>query len=937
VWGPGPIIDIRSPTHIFITRRSSRTEISTPTHNSVVSKNPHITVEWQPFNEEYDDGYYYEFNQISDHKITKRNAPDILPLKMRKVTSAELSGNNVSYYFHVAAVDNRGKIGPTSTREFRIDTVPPANGSVIAPEVTSNTVIALVLGATGVKEMYISNTGYGQGGEWETRVKEKQWQMTEGDGPKKVYIQFRDEAGNVANYLVETEKVSEPEFAMADATFSVDENSPDGTVVGTVTATNPDGPLNYMITEGNTDDIFLIDSGSGAITVNDGSQLDYETTESYTFTVEASDGMNTVTAEVTVNIADVDEMIPNMPPVVEDEQRFSVNENSVKGTSVGVITASDPDSDTLTYSITEGNLNDAFAIGKESGEITVNDSAPLDYETTTSYTLTVRVSDNTDTVTVTITVNIDDVNEEIPNDPPVAEDQSFSVNEKSIKGAFVGTIIASDPDSDALKYGITEGNINETFAIDSDTGEITVNDGSQLAYETADAYTLAIQISDGVNAITITVTVNINNVDIPNEPPVAEDQTFSVNENSPAGTFVGAVTAMDSDGESLIYTITEGNTENIFAIGSETGEITVSDSSQLDYETTDTHTLTIRISDAVETVTIIVTVNITDVDEARPNEPPAVENQTFSVNENSPAGTSVGVVTATDSDGDPLIYTISAGNADDVFAIHSETGAITVNDGSRLDYETTASYTLTVQVWDGRETDSAAITITVSDVDEDIPNTPPVIGDQVFSVNENSPWGTLVGSIAANDADSDRLTYSITEGNTDNAFAIDTETGDITVNDSRPLDYETETVHVFIVQVWDGRADDTAMVTININDVNEDAPNTPPTMTDQSFSVDENSANGTVVGSVTASDSDPEDILTWRITAGNTNSAFAINKANGEISVADGNELDHETTAVYTLTIEVSDGRETATARVTVNVSDVDETKLVGERSDILC
>ncbi len=912
VRGPGPVTNIDSPTHIFTKRALAGTEISTPSHNSAVSVNPYITVEWEAFDEEYDDGYYYEFNQISDHRITKRNAPDMLPLKMRETTSAELSGDDVFYYFHVAAVDNRGRIGPTSNREFRIDTVPPANGSVISPETTSNSVIALVLGATGVKEMYLSNANYGQGGEWETRVKEKQWRLTQSDGPKKVYVQFRDEAGNVANYLVETEMVTEPDLAMADHSFSVDEDSPDGTVVGTVTATNPDGALNYVITEGNADDVFAIDSGSGEITVSDGSLLDYETTGIYTLTVEASDGMNTVTATVTVNISDVDE---DRPPVAED-QTFSVNENSPDGISVGTVTATDPNSDPLTYSITAGNINDVFVIDSETGNITVSDGSQLDYETTASYTLTVHVSDGTDTVTVTVTVNIDDVNEEIPNEPPVAGDQTFSVDENSPAGISAGVVTAIDRDADILTYSITAGNINDVFVIDSETGNITVSDGSQLDYETTASYTLTVHVSDGTDTVTVTVTVNIDDVneEIPNEPPVIADQTFSVDENSPAGTSVGTVTATDPDSDTLTYSITDGNTNGTFAIDSKTGEITVNEGSQLDYETTAAYTFTVQVWDGREADTAMVTVNINDVNEEILNTPPETENQTFSVDENSADGTFVGRVTAYDADAeDILAWRIASGNTNRAFAIDSGTGEITVSDGSELDYETAAAYTLVLEVSDGRDTATALITVNIGDVNEDRLT----VNDQAFSVNENSPDGTSVGSIIAS-GPGDTLTYTVTAGNEDNAFSVSSNTGHITVNDGSRLDYETVSVYELAVEVSDGAGMITATITINIDDLDEATLE----VGDQAFSADENSSDGASVGTVVASG--PSDMLTWRITAGNTDDVFAIHNETGEITVSDSSRLDYKSTPVYSLIIEVSDGENTVTAIITVNVREAD-------------
>ncbi len=828
-------------------RRRQQTAISSTTHTDMVSGNPYITVTWESAGENVD-GYYFEFNQVPDHRITIRNAPGMLPVKIRQVTSGELTGDNIAYYFHVAHVDNRGKIRDTSTREFRIDTVPPSNGSVIAPETTSERIITLNMGVMDAKEMYISNIGYGQGGDWETRVKTRQWELAEGDGSKTIYVQFRDEARNVSNFTVTTEKVVFLNHipVVEDQAFSVDENSPGGTAVGTVPAgdDDPGDTLSFSITAGNTGDAFAI-SSTGEITVS--SQLDYETTPVFMLTVEVSDGMETASAIITININNLSE---NSPTV--ENRTFSVDENSTNGTVAGTVTATDPDpDDILTYSIT----GDAFAIDSTTGEITVQNGTQLDYETTPVFTLTVQVSDGTNAVTALITININDVNEVTLS----VDDQVFTIDENSANGTSVGTVVASGP-GDALFYSITAGNTGEAFAIGSNTGEIRVNDSSRLDYETTLNYALAVQVSDSVSTATAAITININNLSEYN--PEAEDAVFSVNENSSNGTIVGMVSATDADpGDTLSYGIATGNTRDAFTINSNTGEITVRDGTQLDYETASVYALTVEVSDGMNIATAAITVNINDVNE----EVLTARDQAFTADENSAGGTSVGVVVASGPI-DTLAYAIMEGNTDNAFAVNSSTGEITVS--SSLDYETIQAYALAVEVSDGASTVTATVTIDINDLSEYIPATE----DAVFTVDENSPGGTVVGAVTASDADpDDTLAYRITAGNTNNAFSIEAETGVITVNNGSELDYETTPVYSLTVQVSDGVNTATALVTVNINDVDEEVL----VANDQTFTVDENSANGTTIGTIVASG--PIDTLLYNIIQGNTDNAGKFN------------------------------------------------------------
>ena len=103
--------------------------------------------------------------------------------------------------------------------------------------------------------------------------------------------------------------------------------------------------------------------------------------------------------------------VGNQPPVI-DPQAFSVEENSAVGTAVGTVVASDPDGDALTYAITAGNTDGAFAIAATTGALTVANTVPLDFETTPSFSLTVQVTDTGGlSASNLVTVNLIDVAE----------------------------------------------------------------------------------------------------------------------------------------------------------------------------------------------------------------------------------------------------------------------------------------------------------------------------------------------------------------------------------------------------------------------------------------------------------------------------------------------------------------------------------------------
>jgi hypothetical protein len=141
-------------------------------------------------------------------------------------------------------------------------------------------------------------------------------------------------------------------------------------------------------------------------------------------------------------------------------------------------------------------------------------------------------------------------------------------------------------------------------------------------------------------------------------------------------------------------------------------------------------------------------------------------------------------------------------------------------------------------------------------------NDPPIVEAQTFAVNENSVPGTVVGTATATDPDNlptltQTLTFSIIgEGNIDNAFEINSATGQIRVLTTAPLNFEVRSSFNVEVQARDDGAGNlvgSRVLTINLNDVNEE-----PVVNDATRSVSENSVIGVAVigGAVTRSDVD---------------------------------------------------------------------------------
>ncbi|MHC1775947.1 MAG: cadherin domain-containing protein [Lentimicrobium sp.] len=565
----------------------------------------------------------------------------------------------------------------------------------------------------------------------------------------------------------------------------------------------------------------------------------------------------------------------NLPPVINN-QSFSVNENIANGTPIGTVVASDPNSgQTLTYSITGGNTNNAFIINASTGVLSVNNSQALNYEVITVFPLIVRVTDNGSPVLytqATVTINVQNVNE-----TPAIANQAFSVFQNSPNGNIVGTVVATDPDAgQTLAYSITGGNTNTCFAINSSSGAITVSNSTALNPQT---FSLTVRATDNGSPVLYsqaTVTIVVTQV---NQPPVIANQAFSVVQNLPNGTLVGTVVATDPNaGQTLTFSITGGNTNTCFAINSSSGVITVGNSTALNPQT---FSLTVRATDngspvlySQATVTIVVT---------QANQPPVISNQAFSVVQNLPNGTLVGTVVATDPNaGQTLTFSITGGNTNTCFAINSSSGVITVGNSTALNPQT---FSLTVRATDNGSPvlySQATVTIVVTQA-----NQPPVISNQAFSVVQNLPNGTLVGTVVATDPNAGQtLTFSITGGNTNTCFAINSSSGVITVGNSTALNPQTFSLTVRATDNGSPVLYSQATVTIVVTQANQ-----PPVISNQAFLVQQYSPVGTLVGTITASDPDPGQSLSYSLTAGNSNGIFAINPANGNITVLNSSAL----------------------------------------------
>ena len=659
--------------------------------------------------------------------------------------------------------------------------------------------------------------------------------------------------------------------------------------------------------------------------------LDYEIQTAYTVTVAVSDGRLIDEIAVTISVSDVVETPTNSAPAFTDgpSATRTVAENTGAGANIGdPVAATDADSgETLTYTLGGADAV-AFEIDRTSGQLRTK--VALDYETKATHAVTVTVSDGSLTVSIAVTIDVSNVNDVAPAFIDGSR-TTRSVVENTASGVDIeAPVAATDADSNSLTYTLN-GTDSASFEVDSTSGQLRTK--AALDYETKEAYnTVTITVSDGSHTASITVTVEVTDVvETPaNRGPVFTDgvsATRTVAENTGSGADIGgAVMATDADNDSLTYTLS-GTDATAFDIISTTGQLKTE--AALDYETKNAYMVTVAVSDGSLTASISVTITVTDVPEVAPNTAPAFtegSSTSRSVAENTEGGVNIGnPVVATDADsGTTLIYSLGGPSASS-FDIEPLSGQLKTK--RALDYETRASYTVTVTVTDGSLTASITVTITVTDVPESPTNREPVFTDgssTTRSVAENTRAGVNIGlPVSATDPDSgDTLTYTL-EGPDASAFDIDRTSGQLRTRTA--LDYETKASYAGTVTVTDGSLSDEITVTISVTDVSETPTNRGPVFTEGSTtsrSVAENTGAGVNIGTPVAATDADNDSLTYSL-SGLDAASFAIDRTSGQLKTLAA--LDYETRVSYTVTVSVSDGSLTDTITVTIAVTDQDD------------
>jgi hypothetical protein len=121
---------------------------------------------------------------------------------------------------------------------------------------------------------------------------------------------------------------------------------------------------------------------------------------------------------------------------------------------------------------------------------------------------------------------------------------------------------------------------------------------------------------------------------------------------------------------------------------------------------------------------------------------PSIDDSTGSIAEDANSGAVVTVISGSDADGDPISYSIVAGNNDGVFGVSGD--QLLVVDSTNLDFEMVNSYVLTVSGSDGLLADTGIVTVIIHNTNDNIP----LIDDLSWSVPETIASGSIVTTVS---------------------------------------------------------------------------------------------------------------------------------------------------------------------------------------------
>ncbi len=680
------------------------------------------------------------------------------------------------------------------------------------------------------------------------------------------------------------------------------ENATAGTTVG-ITARATDADVTDTVSYSVDDSRFTVDA-NGVVTVAAGASFDAETEGSIDVTVTATSSDGSVSTETfTITVSDVNESAVSAVTDTDAAENV-ITENVAEGTAVGITAhASDADaSDTVSYSVSDTR----FTVDGN-GVVSIAAGAVFDYESEPTIQLTVTAaSTDGSTSQETFAISVADVAEDYHLEEGQTSFTDTGVAEKSITGNdSAETITAHDDGSNIYSGGGDDtvyggaGNDYIAYGLGADT--VYGGAGNDIIDDQAGT-----QISADANYLDGGAGNDVIYGGGGDDMIIGGDGYDALHGEGDSDTLVGG--ANDdwifggTGNDTAVYS---GNWGDYSITRNYDGSFTITDLRDGSPDGTDRvyDVENFRFADGDVLAGDLIAQDVSSISDT--------DGSSNTVAEDAGAGTTVGITAfAEDTNtSDTVSYAVD----DSRFTVNGN-GVITVADGASFDAETEGSINVTVTATstDG-STSQETFTIAVSDVDEYDVSSVSDSDTSSNSVSESAANGTVVGITAlATDQDvSDNVTYSLVNADgspaTGGAFAIEANTGVVTVADSSLLDYETATSQTLYVKASSSDGSSTiGSFVVDIQNAIDEAPTDMTFTGNDTMTVSGGTVSaGTVVVDVSSVvDADAGDSFTFALTD-DAGGKFSIDSSTGEISLVG----DHDTSSAYSgnVTVQVTD------------------------------
>ncbi|XP_026034261.1 cadherin-related family member 1 isoform X3 [Astatotilapia calliptera] len=591
---------------------------------------------------------------------------------------------------------------------------------------------------------------------------------------------------------------------------------------------------------------------------------------------------------------------------------FSISEDTPVGTQIYVLNGTDPEEDPVRYGLAfEKGSTEYFRVDPKSGNVTLIQE--LDREKQDEISVHVSITDGRNKVVETVRVFVTDTNDE----PPEFLNLPFIIDipEDTAPGSSIYRVQAVDKDmgsGGSVSYYLQTSPFTK-FTIDGHSGILRVKPGETLDFETTPTHFVTVVAKDGGGkykgkhqVLTSTATVTINVIDSQDMPPyfVGTPYFGYIYEVSVPGSEIYTVYAKDGDQGNpnpIHYSIINGS-DGVFDINSTSGCITLTTFPSL--LKNELYEIKVKASEIGPNNELqdydvtTVTVRVVDLN----NHPPTFYGENGPQNkfevtmyEHPPAGEILRgfKITVNDSDqGANAKFKLRLVGPSRVLRVVPQTVlneaqvTIIVEDTSGIDYEKgpTLSFKLLAVEIDTPERFSATADIVINLLDTN-DNIPKFTSEYYIArVPENSPGGSSVSSVTANDPDSGswgEVKYTI-YGSGSDLFSINASSGLITTQPWTSLDAEVRSKYNFYVKAEDSEGKySLAEVFVTVTDMNDHAPEFDEVLVEKTMII------GTPV-KIEAVDEDaesPNNVIEYSIMTADPDNAFDINADTGEIKL----------------------------------------------------